>query len=311
MCGGRWTASGGGAAAWLRPWAVALACLSSVVARAESGGQAASPRFDARPFESSGQAGSEPWLGVLLVDAADGGAEVVEVVPASPADRAGVRAGDLVIEVGGQPAYDRRSLRRLVRFAKPGEPLKLLLMRDGRVREITVFAARKPAFPPARLDEAGRVPSAPALEHEASALQQGIAVAEVGPELRRHLGAPEDAGLLVTSVAAESAAEKAGLRPGDLLLRAGRRPLRKPLELRVALEAARGKTLSVDVHRPGAERSPLRIVLPVPAGDPSAERLPPGGVLEGRLEELRASIAELKAQLAALEAELDRLEKAR
>lgn len=284
-----------------RPWAVAAVLFSLAAGPARSGESPVVPHRGPRPAEAASAAGPGPWLGLLLADAADGGVEVVEVVPASPAARAGVRSGDVVIEVGGRPAYDRGSLRRLVRSVRPGEPLKLVVLRSGEAREITVVTARKPPFPPAQLLDEDRGPSAFDLD-----LPVGLAVARVGPELRRYLGAPEDVGLLVTSVSAGSAAEEAGLRAGDVLLRAAERPLREPPELRLALVAARGGALPVEVYRRGDERSPLRILLPAAA--PSAAR---DVSFEGRLERLRASIAELKAQVAALEAEIERLEKAR
>jgi serine protease Do len=238
------------------------------------------------------------WLGVLLADAPDGGVEIVEVLPESPATLSGLRAGDLVIEVSGRPAYDTKSLARVVREARPGFPLELLVLRDGAVRPVSLVPTRRPVHP--RLPWFGRRGEGLDPADSAEDLVAGMRVSRTGPELRSYLGTTAEAGLLVTFVSPGSAAAEVGLRAGDLLLRASGRPLAEPRDLARAVEASAGRAVPVEVYRRGAEPSRFEVELRARAGPGPHER-------QARLRGIRAALSELRERLAAIEAELDRL----
>jgi putative serine protease PepD len=86
----------------------------------------------------SGRAIERPWLGVRIADAAGGGAQLVDVVDGSPADDAGLRAGDVVVQIAGEAVGDGGDLRRAVADRDPGDELELEVRRDGETREVTV-----------------------------------------------------------------------------------------------------------------------------------------------------------------------------
>ncbi len=89
------------------------------------------------------KAGEEPWLG-LEVRAVDGGLEVVRVSRDSPAAKAGVRKGDVIVRVGSVRSVTRAALDKALAAKGPGDALRLSLLReDGSMEELTVTLARR------------------------------------------------------------------------------------------------------------------------------------------------------------------------
>ncbi len=77
------------------------------------------------------------YLGILYVsgDARGMGARVIEVLPQSPAERAGLQVGDVITMAGGEPVYDGTGLQRRIRSMRPGDALELIVRRpDGQRR---------------------------------------------------------------------------------------------------------------------------------------------------------------------------------
>lgn len=132
----------------------------------------------------------------------------------------------------------------------------------------------------------------------------GIQVQPMTPELREHMRAPKDAGVLVVRVDPGSPAAQAGVEVGDVVTRAGGEPVDSPHDLiaRVA-RAPEGEKLALELVREGKSRT-LEVT---PAGAPFAghgfERFLPGGfhpgfeALERRLDELEQRLEELERRL--------------
>ena len=172
------------------------------------------------------------WLGVSLqrVDAelaqALGmqdakGALVAAVEPGSPAARGGLRAGDLVTRAGNRDVESPRDLAVTVGEAKPGATLELTIQREGQKREQQVTLGS----PPDRRADAAR--GGARGERDTGALGLALGPRQGGP------------GALVARVAPGSIAEERGLRPGDVILRAGEREVSRPSDVAQAVEAAR------------------------------------------------------------------------
>ena len=86
------------------------------------------------------------YLGVQIADAADGGgARIVEVRDGSPADEAGLRANDVVVEAAGEDVRSGDDLRRAVAARQPGNELELRVRRGGETRAVTVELGIRPA----------------------------------------------------------------------------------------------------------------------------------------------------------------------
>ena len=88
-----------------------------------------------------------PWLGVAFARV-DRGAEVSVVVPGSPAEEAGIRPGDLITEVDGERITEEAPLDEHILRYKPGDRVRLTLLRDDSKQRVTVrLASRMDRFP--------------------------------------------------------------------------------------------------------------------------------------------------------------------
>jgi serine protease Do len=177
------------------------------------------------------------WLGVAVQDVTpqmagalglktQNGALVGDVTEGSPAARAGLQRGDVVVEVDGKPVSDSRSLRMTIAEASPGTRVVLGVLHDGARRDVTVMLGEMPA-------EENKPPgNAPSAE---GAL--GIQIAPLTPEIARRLGVPEStAGVLIRGVQPGSRAAEAGLRPGDVIEEVDKARVRSPEDVKKALE---------------------------------------------------------------------------
>lgn len=159
------------------------------------------------------------WLGVtvqaLNEDLADSfglekpeGALVNEVVEDSPADKAGLKRGDIILTYDGKPVDELNDLPRLVAVTPVDKSVKVEIFRDGKKREVKVKIGK--------LDDGGE--GRVAGEKDGGAL--GITASTVTPELKQRYGLEGEEGILITGIDPEGPAAEANLRVGDLILEA-------------------------------------------------------------------------------------------
>jgi serine protease Do len=192
------------------------------------------------------------WLGVAVQDVtptmaaalgleAASGALVSDVTEGSPAAKAGLARGDVVVAMDGKPVVDSRSLRMHVAETSPGTRIGLSVWRDRRRLEVSAVLGEMPAGEP-------RPPST----EPSPATALGMRVAPLTPDAMRALGVPEGTtGVVVAAVQPGSRAEAAGLRPGDVIQEVDRKRVRSPDELRRATEVGGPGPLLVLVLRGG------------------------------------------------------------
>ena len=160
-----------------------------------------------------------PWMGVYARsvedvdgDASRSGAEITRVIADSPAEDAGLRRGDVIVRVDGEPVTSAEDFRARVRAREVGVRMELELARDG-VRDFV-------SLEPVELSRAGvglaRL-TVPTMEWA------GCLVAESAEELRSHFGLAEMRGLVVARVDADTPAAKLGLLAGDVVLKVANR----------------------------------------------------------------------------------------
>ncbi len=141
----------------------------------------------------------------------DHGVLLAEIELQSPAERAGLRPGDVVLAVGGQPVESDDHFIRLIGAAGPDERVDLLVLRDDKRRTFSVRLTRRAAG------------SEQPLPDVATSFR-GAAFGEVDPVMRVLSNLPEHA-LLVLRVDSASPADRAGLAPGDIIARIEGQPI--------------------------------------------------------------------------------------
>ena len=166
------------------------------------------------------------------------GALVAEVVPDSPAAKAGLEAGDVIAEVNGREVIDAHNLTLLVTALPPGTKLNLQVIRNGDTKALSAVAGERPGS-----RKSGRFGSSPA-GSDTGALG-GVALEDLDRNVRQQFNLPARLrGALIARVDPESAAARAGIRPGDVVLEVNRRPVGSAEEaLELSSTAGKGRTL--------------------------------------------------------------------
>jgi putative serine protease PepD len=100
------------------------------------------------PYLEKGQQVPHAYLGVASGQAQAGGATIGQVVPGGPADKGGLRQGDRVVEIGGQPVHGPDDLSAAVNDHKPGEKVDIVVERGGQRRTLTVTLGTQPSNQP-------------------------------------------------------------------------------------------------------------------------------------------------------------------
>lgn len=199
-----------------------------------------------------------PRLGVTLheVTAAEarekkmtaGAVQVESVLPGSPAEKAGIKAGDVISEFDGEHVRGIAQLRRLLAETPAGATANVGLLRDGRKVELSVTPDSAPSddllgpftgelrrrFGDDWLREWPRDPQVPQphppiFQWSPGAGRLGVVVQELTPQLAEYFGAKS--GVLVASVSSDTPAARAGLKAGDVITAIDGKAVRSPEEI--------------------------------------------------------------------------------
>lgn len=171
------------------------------------------------------------------------GALVSDVVDGSPAEHAGVKQGDVILEFDGKKVKSSTELPHIVASTSVGKEVVVKVIRDGAELPLRVKVGE--------LKEEQVAAMAPS----STTSKLGIEVQQLTPELSRKFGIKEDKGVVITGVEPESPSEEAGLRPGDLILEINRTKVSTVSQVRRALEKTRSDEPTVIlVKRDGTTR---------------------------------------------------------
>jgi serine protease Do len=177
-----------------------------------------------------------PWIGLTgqTVDAdlaeglgldRPGGVVVTQVYDGGPADQAGIRKGDVILTVGGQPVNDLESFRFRVATARLGDRAKVELRRKGRTKTVTLPLVQAPETPPRNETLlSGRQPLA------------GAVVANLSPALAEEIDRPGAwEGVIVFKVRRGSLAHRLRVRAGDIIVAVNGKEVKRVGDLQAAL----------------------------------------------------------------------------
>jgi serine protease Do len=157
-----------------------------------------------------------------------GGALISSVVPESPAERAGLRAGDVITRVDNEAIRESRDLQRTLLQRKVGAKVDLTIVREKKERTVSMVTQERPSSARAGDERPNaKAPKAPDTF--------GLELEPLTKALAQRLGYSEAQGAVVTAVQRGSTAERAGLRARDLIIEADRKPVRGPDDVRAAL----------------------------------------------------------------------------
>jgi serine protease Do len=177
------------------------------------------------------------------------GALITTVTKAGPADSAGLKPGDVVIEYNGKPVKDSSDLVNQVVRTKPGTTVPLKVVRKGQTQSLNVTVEELNL----EEEQGVRTTEEPESTEEAIETGFGMELTPLSAEAIRRLRLPSDlSGALVTSVDRGSAAEAGNVVEGDIILQVNNRPVSSATDVRRELQSIRpGDTASLLVWRRG------------------------------------------------------------
>jgi serine protease Do len=198
---------------------------------------------------------SRGYLGVVIQDVSDDvaralklasskGALISQIVDGSPADKAKLKAGDVIIKVNGKEIENTSSLRKNIGRNAPGTKITLTILRDGSEREITLTLDEAPSEP---IEQKEEQPSRQGSE------RLGVEVAKLTADLANKYGlSPGEKGVIILQISQNGAAYQGGLRAGDLIKRIGNREITSIQDYNDALAAVgKGETALFYINRRG------------------------------------------------------------
>jgi serine protease Do len=196
------------------------------------------------------------YLGVMIQDLTPalakqfnvkqtGGALIGDVTPDSPAEKAGLKSGDVIVEFNGKKVTNSRHLKLDVARLHPGEKAEAVVMRDGSTKRIDISVGELPGTERlAKGDSQSKSDDTGTLN--------GVTVGDLDRQARQQFELPANIkGAVVTEVAPDSPAAEAGLKPGDVIQEINKKPVRNAEEAVKLTEKTDSKTTLLRLWRNG------------------------------------------------------------
>jgi serine protease Do len=171
------------------------------------------------------------------------GALVSAVNPGSPAARAGLERGDVIVAFNGQPVSDSNNLRNMVAATQPNTAATLQVVRNRREQTLTATLAELPEH---------RADSSASTENDNSGTY-GMTVEPVTPDVARQMGLHDTKGLVVDQVEPTSPASEAGIQAGDVIKEVNRKPVLSAADLQNAIKGAGNEPALLLLSRQGSD----------------------------------------------------------
>ncbi len=226
------------------------------------------PMFLLADQPAAKSADDRPWLGVYLGDYASetaksahrAGALVQEVIENSPAARAGLRKGDILIKMQNKAVRDADNVIQDLGKMKPGDEVALTVLRDGKEKAVKVKLANYPeakrsvqSEKKTRPEKALKVKMPEKFIFSLGTSRLGVRVQEMDEDLASYFNLKAGEGVLVTEVEEESPAQKAGLKSGDVITAVNGAKTGTPEALREEIrDLPEDKTAEISYLRKGA-----------------------------------------------------------
>jgi serine protease Do len=171
------------------------------------------------------------------------GALVAEVLPDGPAAKAGLKEGDVITSVNSQRVTDANNVTMKITALAPGSKINLDVLRDGKAEHITATAAERP----------GTGKSEIVASNDDEGVLNGVGVGDLDRDARQQADIPARIkGAVITNVDPESAAARAGLHAGDVILEINKQPVRSAQDAVDLSAKAEGKKTLVKLWSHGS-----------------------------------------------------------
>jgi membrane-associated protease RseP (regulator of RpoE activity) len=203
----------------------------------------------------------------------DEGALVNDVTEDSPADKAGIKEEDIIVEVDGKKITDADNLREVVRKIKPETKVNIVVLRKDEKKTLAATIGKAPrsrsysySYTAPTIPRVPRIPRGPMNIHifRSSGLL-GMELTELNKQLGKYFEAPNGKGVLVSEVEEESKAEKAGFIAGDVITKIGKETIEDVRDLEHTLrDFKEGDKADVEIVRKGSKKT---LTLEVPDMD--------------------------------------------
>ncbi|HEY8267770.1 MAG TPA: Do family serine endopeptidase [Xanthobacteraceae bacterium] len=191
------------------------------------------------------------------------GALVADVQADSPAAKAGIKSGDVVMAVNGTRIKDARELSRRISLIPPGTTVKLSVMREGKERNVDVLLAKLPEDRTAdRAEPRGRD------RDRADRDRDRVVEPRLGLSMApaKSVAGAGDIGVVITEVKPDGPAAERGLKSGDVILEVAGKAVSTPADIRDAFSAARTGGKGVVLMRVKTEQGTRFVTVPVGRG---------------------------------------------
>jgi serine protease Do len=177
------------------------------------------------------------------------GAVLSSVTPGQPADKAGLRPGDVIVEFNGRPVQNNEALVAMVVATKPGTNVPMTIYRDNKRQTLSITIGELD------LDAEQNLQSRRAEPGEPADTGFGMTLEPITPDIARQLELPRGSGgAIVAEVERGSAADAAGVVPNDVILQVNRQPVANLGEIQRLLQAApAGRPVFVLLWRDGQQ----------------------------------------------------------
>jgi len=207
------------------------------------------------------------WLGVAIQEVTPEiaravglpeprGAMVTTVYPGDPADKAGIRAGDIIVAVNGAEVTDSRSLTRMIGSLKPDSRVNLSVFRDGKTLKLSTVLQKRVDERLTRLSK-----RKPSTAGEGVKDRLGLTVADITPEVQQEYGIDEKEGVLVVDIDPKAKNAAGRIQKMDIIREVDRREVASVKEYLKALSAKKkGQTVLLLVIRGS---SPLYVAVDI------------------------------------------------
>jgi serine protease Do len=184
-----------------------------------------------RPYLGIGMQDVEPYAKSLGKGAPEKGALVAEVKPGTPADKAGIKPGDVIERVDGKAMDGSSAVQREILGKRIGQKIDLQVWRDGKESHLALTTTELPT------DKEGARAQG---EHGAPKAKLGLGLQTLTPELAERMGVSRSTkGAVISQVRQGSPAQEAGLREGDIVVEVDRKPVTNAEEATKLLSADR------------------------------------------------------------------------